>query len=85
MGIEIQFLDYSKIQISSEEAPLVLKDLKDQIRARKDWTDRSEHWEGYELIEGIPPELDSRAYSFNKEIAILKSRMTRKEREALNG
>lgn len=87
-GIEVKFLDYSILKFNAEEATVVLQDLKDQIRARPEWTERSEHWEAIEALPGSfqnAPHLEGRVYSFNKEMAILKSRMTSKEREALNG
>lgn len=88
LGVEIIFNDYSKLSLQGEAATHTVQDLKAQIRARKDWADRSEHWEGYESLMGVfvnNPQVMGRVYSFSKEIAILNSRMTRQEREQMNG
>jgi hypothetical protein len=87
-GIEITFLDYSKVKYSGEEATYIIQDLKSQIRARPEWTRRVEPWEAMEREVGIyenAPHLEGRVYSFEKEMRILRSRMTRKEKEEFGG
>lgn len=88
MGIEIQFLDYTRAHFHGSKAQAVINDLKTQIRSRSEWVDRSELWEAYEPAQSIytnAPHLDGRVYSFDKQMAILRSRMTRQEKEELNG
>lgn len=88
LGLEITFNDYTKLHLPPSEAQAVLADLKDQLRAKKDPEERSAHWEGYNYESGVyenAPHLVVPVYSFRKEMAIRKSRLTREEREALDG
>lgn len=88
LGVEIIFHNFTRLSLNPDEGKRMIDELKNQIRARPNWPDRSEHWEGYETKTDIyenAPYLEGRVYSFMKEIAILRSRMTRKEREDLNG
>lgn len=86
MGLEITFLDYSKMHIHPDDAQIVLSDLKSQIRSRPDPLDRVEHWEAYEVMKDVyvnAPHLEAHIYSFDKQQRILMSRMTYEEKRDL--
>lgn len=86
LGVEITFLDYTKMSVPPDEAQTVIADLKAQIRSRKDPLDRSEHWEGYEVMKGCyvnASHLEGHIYSFDKEKRILMSRMSSDEKRDL--
>lgn len=86
MGIKITFHSCISTLIPFEEAQEVLMDIKNQIRERKDPLDRSEHWEGYEIVKGAyenAPHLDAHVYSFDKERRVLMSRMNTEEKRDL--
>jgi hypothetical protein len=86
MGTEITYHSFTRELIPSAEAHEVVDDLKDQIRSRPDPLDRSEPWEGYEVVRGAfenAPHLDAFVYSFAKQMRILASRMTLDEKKEL--
>ena len=86
MGIEITYLDYTKESVGPDEAQEVIMELKQQIRNRPDPLDRSEHWEGYEVMTDVyvnAPHLEAHIYSFDKERRILMSRMSQDEKRDL--